>query len=154
SWFYRSSERMFDGLISFYGSTLRIVLKVKTLTLLVAAATLALTVYLYIVIPKGFFPVQDTGVIQGISQAPETISFPAMAGKQQQLAAEILRDPAVKSLSSFIGADGVNTTLNSGRLSINLKPLEERRISAVDVIRRLQKRLRNVEGIALFMQPV
>jgi multidrug efflux pump len=153
-WFYRSSERMFEGLISFYGRTLRLVLKVKTLTLLVAAATLALTIYLYIVIPKGFFPVQDTGVIQGISQAPETISFKAMAVKQQQLAAEILRDPAVQSLSSFIGADGVNTTLNSGRLSINLKPLDERRISAVEVIRRLQERLRNIDGITLFMQPV
>src|SRR5215467_9103445 len=153
-WFYRSSERIFDGRISFYGRTLCIVLKLRTLTLLVAAATLALTIYLYIVIPKGFFPVQDTGVIQGISQAPETISFQAMARKQQQLAAEILRDPGVKSLSSFIGADGVNTTLNSGRLSINLKPLEERRISAVEVIRRLQKRLHEVEGITLYMQPV
>ena len=102
-------------------------------------ATLVLTVILYIVIPKGFFPTQDTGVIQGISQAPETISFPAMAQKQQQLVSIVLQDPAVESLSSFIGADGTNTTLNSGRMSINLKPLNERDLSASDVIRRLQK---------------
>ena len=113
-----------------------------------------LTVFLYIVIPKGFFPVQDTGVIQGISQAPETISFPAMAEKHQELAKIILADPAVASLTSFIGADGTNTTLNSGRFSINLKPLSQRDLSASDVIRRLQTKLQNVEGIQLFMQPV
>jgi multidrug efflux pump len=131
-----------------------VVLRFQTVTLLVAAATLALTVFLYIVIPKGFFPVQDTGVIQGISQAPETISFPAMSAKQQQLAAVILEDPAVESLSSFIGADGTNTTLNSGRMSINLKPLNVRKISASDVIRRLQQSLHEVQGITLYMQPV
>ncbi len=97
----------------------------QTITLLVAVATLVLTIFLYIVIPKGFFPIQDTGVIQGISQAPPTISFEAMAKKQQELADVILQDPAVESLSSFIGADGTNTTLNSGRMSINLKPLED-----------------------------
>jgi multidrug efflux pump len=152
--FYRASERVFDNLISFYGRTLRVVLRFQPITLLVAVATLALTVLLFILIPKGFFPVQDTGVIQGISQAPETISFKAMAEKQQQLSAVILRDPAVESLSSFIGADGINTTLNSGRIAINLQPLEERRISALEVVRRLQQRLRKVEGITLYMQPV
>ncbi len=110
--------------------------------------------FLYIVIPKGFFPTQDTGVIQGISQAPETVSFQAMVQKQQQLADIILQDPAVESLSSFIGADGTNTTLNSGRMSINLKPVEERRLSAAEVIRRLQKSLQQVQGIELFMEPV
>ena len=152
--FYRASGRVFENVIAFYGRTLRLVLRFQTATLLVAAATLALTIYLYIVIPKGFFPVQDTGVIQGISQAPETISFPAMAEKQQQLGAVMLQDPAVESLSSFIGADGTNTTLNSGRMSINLKPLNVRKISASDVIRRLQQSLREVQGITLYMQPV
>jgi multidrug efflux pump len=151
---FKASERAFDGMIAFYGRTLKFVLGYQTITLLVAAATLVLTIVLYIVIPKGFFPTQDTGVIQGISQAPETISFAAMTQKQQQLAALILQDPAVDSLSSFIGADGTNTTLNSGRISINLKPLNVRNISASDVIRRLQKSLRQVSGIELFMQPV
>jgi multidrug efflux pump len=111
-------------------------------------------VFLYIVIPKGFFPTQDTGVIQGISQAAQTISFPAMAEKQQELAKVILQDPAVESLSSFIGADGTNTTLNSGRMSINLKPLEQRHISAEDLVRRLQSSLQKVHDISLYMQPV
>jgi len=152
--FHRASGRAFTGLIAFYGRTLRLVLRFQTLTLLVALATLALTIYLYIVIPKGFFPAQDIGVIQGISQAPETISFPAMSERQRELVDVILRDPAVENLSSFIGADGTNTTLNSGRISINLKPLEVRRMSASDVIRRLQKNLQPVQGITLYMQPV
>jgi multidrug efflux pump len=152
--FYKASERMFERMIAFYGRTLKFVLRYQTITLLVALGTLLLTIFLYIVIPKGFFPVQDTGVIQGISQAPETISFQAMAEKQQELAKVILQDPAVQSLSSFIGADGTNTTLNSGRMSINLKPLEQRHTSAADVIRRLQTKLQNVQGIALYMQPV
>jgi multidrug efflux pump len=152
--FYAASQRVFDKTIAFYGRTLKFVLRYQTITLLIAAATLVLTVVLYIVIPKGFFPTQDTGVIQGISQAPETISFAAMAQKQRQLASIILKDPAVESLSSFIGADGTNTTLNSGRISINLKPLNERDRSAADVIRRLQTSLRAVEGIVLYMQPV
>jgi multidrug efflux pump len=130
------------------------VLEYQTITLFVALGTLVLTIFLYIVIPKGFFPVQDTGVIQGISQAPETISFPAMAEKQQELAKVILADPAVESLSSFIGADGTNTTLNSGRMSINLKPLSDRHISAADLVRRLQKSLQKVQAISLYMQPV
>ena len=151
---FKASERVFDGMIAFYGRTLKFVLGYQTITLLVAAATLVLTIVLYIVIPKGFFPTQDTGVIQGISQAPETISFAAMTQKQQQLAKVILQDPAVDSLSSFIGADGTNTTLNSGRMSINLKPLNMRKISASDVIRRLQTNLKQVDGIVLYMQPV
>ncbi len=152
--FYKASERVFEKMIAFYGRTLKFVLGYQTITLLVAAATLVLTVFLYIIIPKGFFPTQDTGVIQGISQAPETISFAAMKQKQQQLAQLILQDPAVESLSSFIGADGTNTTLNSGRISINLKPIDVRKISASDVIRRLQSKLTQVDGIQLFMQPV
>ncbi len=153
--FYRISERAFDRMIAFYGRTLKVVLRHQTLTLIVAVATLALTVFLYIIIPKGFFPVQDTGVIQGISQAPESISFAAMSRRQQELAKVILRDPAVESLSSFIGADGINTTLNSGRMAINLKPLSERHyMSATEVIRRLSNSLQQVEGIKLYMQPV
>jgi multidrug efflux pump len=152
--FYRWSEHVFESMIAFYGRTLKVVLRHQTITLLVALATLVLTVILYIVIPKGFFPVQDTGVIQGISQAQQSISFTAMSAKQQELSKIILQDPAVESLSSFIGADGINTTLNSGRISINLKPIEERRISASDVIRRLQTKLAQVPGIHLYMQPV
>jgi multidrug efflux pump len=151
---FRASERAFESMIAFYGRTLKFVLGYQTITLLVAAGTLVLTIVLYILIPKGFFPTQDTGVIQGISQAPETISFAAMEQKQQQLAAIILQDPAVESLSSFIGADGTNTTLNSGRLQINLKPLNERDLSASDVIRRLQNSLKQVDGIVLYMNPV
>ncbi len=151
---YQASERVFERMIAFYGRTLKVVLEYQTITLLVALGTLVLTVFLYIVIPKGFFPVQDTGVIQGISQASETISFTAMAEKQQELAKVILQDSAVQSLSSFIGADGTNTTLNSGRMSINLKPLAQRDLSAADVIRRLQSSLQKVQGISLYMQPV
>ncbi|HLH40614.1 MAG TPA: multidrug efflux RND transporter permease subunit [Bryobacteraceae bacterium] len=154
-WFYRASEHMFQAIIRFYGKTLTLVLKAQPATLLVAAGTLAATIYLFIIIPKGFFPVQDTGVILGVSEAPQTISFPAMSQRQQALARVILQDPAVDSLSSFIGIDGTNTTLNSGRIQINLKPLEERKISASDVIRRLQPQLaQQVPGITLFMQPV
>ncbi len=153
-WFYRKSEELVDGLIAFYGRTLKVVLRFQPITLLVALATLALTIFLYIVIPKGFFPVQDTGVIQGISQAQQSISYDAMAQKQRQVAQIILQDPAVESLSSFIGADGVNTTMNSGRISINLKPVDERHISASDVIRRLQNNLQQVPGMHLYMQPV
>ena len=152
--FYRASERMFEEVIAFYGRTLKWVLQHEYSTLLVAAATLVLTIFLYIVVPKGFFPVQDTGVIQGISEGPQDVSFPAMAQRQQDLAAVILKDPAVESLSSFIGVDGINTTLNSGRMMINLKPLEQRKISAADVMSRLQPQLNKVEGIRLYMQSV
>jgi multidrug efflux pump len=151
---FRASEHAFESMIAFYGRTLKVVLRYQTLTLFVALGTLLLTIYLYIYIPKGFFPVQDTGIIQGISQAPPTIGSKAMAEKQMELANVILQDPAVESISSFIGADGTNITTNSGRMSINLKPLEERKINASDVIRRLQTKLQNVQGIQLFMQPV
>jgi multidrug efflux pump len=151
---YQVTERAFEGMIAFYGRTLKFVLKFQTITLMVALATLLLTIFLYIIIPKGFFPVQDTGVIQGISQAPPTIAYKAMAAKQQEMAKVILADPAVESLSSFIGADGTNTTTNSGRMSINLKPLDQRKMSASDVIRRLGSKLDQVQGIQLFMQPV
>jgi multidrug efflux pump len=152
--FYRASEHVFERMIAFYGRTLRVVLRFQGLTLLVALGTLVLTIFLYIIIPKGFFPIQDTGVIQGISQAPASISFQAMAQAQQELAKVILQDPAVESLSSFIGADGTNTTLNSGRMSINLKPLDQRDLSAADVVRRLNNSLASVGGIKLYMQPV
>jgi multidrug efflux pump len=152
--FYRASERMFDRIIEAYGRSLQWVLRYQTITLLVAAGTLVLTIILYIIVPKGFFPVQDTGIIQGFSQAPESISFAAMSQRQQQLVSVILKDPAVENLSSFIGVDGTNTTLNSGRILISLKPLAQRNISASDVIRRMQPNLEKVEGITLYMQPV
>jgi multidrug efflux pump len=152
--FYRASERVFENMIAFYGRTLKFVLRFQTITLFIALATLLLTIFLYIIIPKGFFPVQDTGVIQGISQAAQTIGSKSMAEKQKELAKVILQDPAVESLSSFIGADGTNTTINSGRMSINLKPLADRDLSASDVIRRLQTKLNDVRDIQLFMQPV
>ena len=152
--FYHASQAMFDRVIQKYGQSLQWVLKHQRLTLGVALATLVFTVLLYIFIPKGFFPVQDTGIIQGISEASQSISFPAMAKRQQQLASIILQDPAVENLSTFIGVDGTNTTLNSGRILINLKPIEERKISASDVIRRLQKKLAGIKGTTLYMQPV
>ena len=152
--FYQTSERLYERIIAFYGRTLQWVLKRQGITLLVAVAMLVLTIVLYVIVPKGFFPVQDTGVIQGISEAAQNISFQAMAAKQQALARVILQDPAVQSLSSFIGVDGINTTLNSGRMLINLKPLEERKVSATDLMRRLQPELEKVEGITLYMQPV
>ncbi len=152
--FYRWSGDLFNRVIHRYGQILNWVLDRQGATLLVAVATLALTIVLYIVIPKGFFPVQDTGAIQGISEAPQTISFAAMAERQQALAAVVLEDPAVASLSSFIGVDGTNATLNSGRMLINLKPRAARDASAAEIIRRLQPRLAKVDGIALYMQPV
>ncbi len=152
--FYKASEAVFEKTIAFYGRTLKWVLDRRTLTLIVAAATLALTILLYVVIPKGFFPVQDTGEIQGVSEADQSISFGQMTQLQQRLASVILKDPAVESLSSFIGVDGTNTTLNSGRIQINLKPLEQRKINASDVIRRLQPNLAKIDGISLYMQPV
>jgi multidrug efflux pump len=152
--FYEASERAFENIIAYYGRTLKWVLKHQFATLLVAVGTLVLTILLYVIVPKGFFPVQDTGIIQGISEASQSISFPAMAERQQQLVHTILQDPAVAGVSSFIGIDGTNTTLNSGRIQINLKPLAERNINASDVIRRLQPNLEKVDGITLYMQPV
>jgi len=153
-WFYRESGRFLDRVIARYGVMLDWVLDRQRATLWVALGTLALTALLYVFVPKGFFPVQDTGVIQGISEAPQSVSFAAMAERQRAIARAVLEDPAVESLSSFIGVDGINTTLNSGRVLINLKPLAERDASAVEVIRRLQPRLAKVQGIALYMQPV
>jgi multidrug efflux pump len=153
-WFYRVSERGFDTIIHWYGKALEVVLRFQTVTLLVAVATLGLTIYLFYVIPKGFFPIQDTGVIQGVSEAAQSISFAEMSKLQQALGRLILKDPAVDSLSSFIGVDGTNQTLNSGRILINLKPIADRKISASDVIRRLQPQLAEVSGITLYMQPV
>jgi multidrug efflux pump len=153
-WFYKRSEEVFENIIAFYGRTLRWVLRFQTITLLVAVATLVLTVVLYIVIPKGFFPTQDTGIIQGITQASPSISFESMEEKQQAIAKVLLADPAVRGISSFIGADGTNSTLNSGRIQIDLKALEDRRVSAVEVMDRLGPKLEKVEGIKLYMQPV
>ncbi len=154
TWFYRATERMFERTIAAYGRTLQWVLRHQPGTLVVTVATLVLTIILYIVAPKGFFPLQDTGVILGISEAPEVVSFPTMADRQQALARIILKDPDVASLSSFIGVDGTNMTPNSGRLQINLKPREERRSDASEIIRRLQSALAAVDGITLYMQPV
>ena len=151
---YRQSQRAYDSIIAFYGKTLRWVLGRQVAILLVAAATLVFTIFLYVIVPKGFFPVQDTGIILGISDAPQSISFAAMAERQQALAKIILEDPAVQSLSTFIGIDGTNITLNSGRVLINLKPLEDRRVNASEVIRRLQPALAKLQGITLYMQPV
>ncbi|MBP7446321.1 MAG: efflux RND transporter permease subunit, partial [Zoogloea sp.] len=152
--FYRVTGDFFDRVIARYGVMLEWVLQRQGLTLLVAAGTLALTVLLYILVPKGFFPVQDTGAIQGVTEAGQSISFPAMSERQQAVAEVVLKDPAVASLSSFIGVDGTNATLNSGRMMISLKPLAERDASASEVIRRLGPELQKVAGITLYMQPV
>jgi len=152
--FYYWSEKVFNSVIAAYGRTLTVVLRHRFITLLVTIGTLVGTLALYVVIPKGFFPVQDTGVILGISEAPQTVSFTSMAERQQKLVDVVLQDPAVDNISSFIGVDGTNTTLNSGRIQITLKPLEERRISASEVIQRLQPKLEGVEGIQLFLQPL
>ena len=151
---FRASQRAYDRVLHFYGKTLRWVLGHQKPTLVVAVSTLFLTVLLYIIVPKGFFPIQDTGVIMGISEAPQSISFLGMAKEQQALASVILQDPAVESLSSFIGVDGTNATLNSGRILINLKPLEERKVSSSDIILRLQPELSKVQGVTLYMQSV
>jgi len=148
---------VFNRVIAFYGRTLQVVLRYRFITLMVTISTFVATVLLFLVVPKGFFPVQDTGVILGISEAPQTVSFTSMAGRQQKLVDVLLQDPAVDNVSSFIGVDGTNTTLNSGRIQINLKPLEVRKISATEVIRRLQSSLGSVEGaqdIQLFLQPL
>ena len=150
----RASQRLFSRTLAAYDGTLQWVLRHQPLTLAVAVGTLVLTVVLYLVVPKGFFPLQDTGVILGMTQAAETISFLAMAERQQELAKAVLEDPAVESLSSFIGVDGINTTLNSGRMQINLKTLAERNAGPSEIIRRLQARAADVQGITLFMQPV
>ena len=152
--FYYWSEKVFNSIIAAYGRTLTVVLRYRFITLLVTIGTLVGTLLLYVVVPKGFFPVQDTGVILGISEAPQTVSFTSMAERQQKLVDILLTDPAVDNISSFIGVDGSNTTLNSGRIQITLKPLEERKLSATEVIQRLQPKLAGVEGIQLFLQPL
>ena len=153
--FYHWSEGVFNSVIAFYGRTLQVVLRYRFITLMVTISTFVATVLLFIIIPKGFFPVQDTGVVLGISEAPQTVSFTSMAQRQQKLVDVLLQDPAVDNVSSFIGVDGTNTTLNSGRIQINLKPLEQREnLSASDIIRRLQPKLDAVDGIQLFLQPL
>ena len=152
--FYEVTENFYNRVIAFYGRTVKWVLKHQTATLMVTFGTLVLTLVLYVIVPKGFFPVQDTGVILGISQAPDDVSFDAMSRRQQELAKVILKDKDVESLSSFIGVDGTNTTPNSGRIQINLKPRDERSYDASAIIRRLQPELAKVDGITLYMQPV
>lgn len=151
---YRRTQRAFDGTIEAYGRTLRWVLNHQSATLAVTVGTLLFTIVLYVVVPKGFFPIQDTGAILGISEAAQSISFDAMAERQQVLARAILSDPAVASLSSFIGVDGTNTTLNSGRIQINLKPLADRRVGVQEVLLRLQSRVAGIEGVSLYLQPM
>ena len=154
SWFYRVTEDFYNRVIAFYGRTLKFVLKHQTTTLLVTVSTLIATLLLYVYVPKGFFPVQDTGVIMGISEAAENVSFVAMSQKQQELAKVILKNPNVDNLASFIGVDGTNVTPNSGRIQINLKPRDQRKETASQIIRDLQPDLAKVEGITLYMQPV
>ncbi|MGH7055421.1 MAG: multidrug efflux RND transporter permease subunit [Stellaceae bacterium] len=154
SWLARTNKKMFERLIRGYGRALDRVLDHQPLTLVIAALTLVLTVFLYIIIPKGFFPVQDTGLIAGISDAAPGVSFAAMARRQQRLAATILKDPDVASLSSFIGVDGTNTTPNTGRFLINLKPHDERTLSAAQISRRLERETAGIAGITLYVQPV
>ena len=151
---FKASERWFQWVIDRYASMLRVVLRYQTAVLFVALGTLVLTLYLYNEVPKGFFPVQDTGVILGISQAPPSISSSGMAERQRALARVILQDPDVESLSSFVGVDGTNMTPNSGRIQITLKPLDQRNDTASDIIRRLSAKLSQVEGITLYMQAV
>jgi multidrug efflux pump len=152
--FYKWSENAFNRTIAFYGRTVKFVLKHQTATLLITVGTLIATIWLYIIVPKGFFPVQDTGIITGITDARESISFAGMADRQQALAAAILKDKDVESLSSFIGVDGTNTTPNSGRIQINLKSRDDRDDDVSTIIKRLQQEVAGVEGITLYMQPV
>ena len=154
SWFARTAERWFNRVVDAYSRTLRFVLQHQPTTLLVTVGTLVLTIFLFIIIPKGFFPVQDTGVILGITEAPETASFQSMAERQQKIADVVLKDPDVESLSSFIGVDGTNMTPNVGRIQINLTPRDKRSASADEIIRRLQPNVQQVEGMNLYMQPV
>ncbi len=152
--FYRKSEEFFDYVIAKYAVGVRWVLRHQTLTLLVTLGTFLLTLYLFLIVPKGFFPVQDTGVLLGITEAPQTISFGAMSSRQQALARIILQDKDVESVSSFIGIDGTNSTLNSGRIQINLKDREQRKSSALEVIQRLEPQVAKVDGIQCYLQPL
>lgn len=148
------AERAFDAVIAYYGRALEVVLRHQPLTLFIAIATLGLAAALYTMIPKGFFPVQDTGMIQAIMEGPQSVSFEGMAGLQRQLTDVILSDPAVENVSSFIGIDGDNATLNNGRFLINLKPRDKRDLTASEIVRRLQKKVSGIAGAALYMQPV
>ena len=152
--FSQASQRVLDRIIAGYGRSLQWVLRRQRATLVVTGGTLALTLLLFLLIPKGFFPLQDTGVILGITEGPQAVSFGTMGERQQALARVILEEPFVESLSSFIGVDGTNSTLNSGRMYINLKPLGERMAGAGEVIRRIEARVAEVDGITLHMQPV
>ena len=151
---YRITGAFFDGMIAWYGRLLTVSLRYQPITLLIAVATLALTVWLYVIVPKGFFPVQDTGAIQVITEAPQSVSFAAMAERQQAAAKAILQEPDVKGLSSFIGVDGGNATLNSGRMLVTLAPRAERSRSATEIIAALHERVSRVPGIDLYLQPV
>ena len=152
--FYVVSGQFLDRITAFYAKRLDWVLEHQGATLVVAATTMVLTVLLYMWVPKGFFPIQDTGVIQGISEASQSISFAAMSERQQALSKVLLADPAVENVSAFIGVDGANPTLNAGRVSITLKPLAQRGIKVMDIIRRLQPKLAEIEGISLYLQPM
>src|ERR1700731_1137223 len=152
--FERLSQRTVDGMIKQYGRVLACVLRHQGLTLLIAIGTLVLTIWLYVIIPKGFFPVQDTGLIQGVTQAPQSTSYDAMVKRQGELAKKILKDADVVNLSSFVGVDGSNTTLNSGRFLIGLKPHDERKLTSQEIVRRIEREAQGVEGITLFLQPV
>ena len=152
--FYYWSEHIFNSIIASYGRALKVILRHRFATLVVTISTFVATVLLFLIVPKGFFPVQDTGVILGISEAPQTVSFTSMAQRQQKLVDVVLQDPAVDNVSSFIGVDGTNTTLNSGRIQITLKPLDVRKVSATEVIQRMQSKVNAVEGIQLFLQPL
>jgi multidrug efflux pump len=152
--FERLSLATVDGMIKVYGRMLSWVLRHQGLTLVVATGTLILTIWLYVIVPKGFFPVQDTGLIQGVTQAPQSTSYDAMVKRQGELAKRILSDADVVNLSSLVGVDGSNTTLNSGRFLIGLKPHDERNLSAQDIARRIENESRGVQGINLFLQPV
>ncbi|WP_186645381.1 multidrug efflux RND transporter permease subunit [Fluviispira vulneris] len=147
-------KHIFDNIIMHYTISLKWVLNHQNITLIITIFTLIITGFLLIFIPKGFFPIQDTGVIQGVTEASQSISFEEMSRKQQEIAALILEDPAVENISSFIGVDGVNTTLNSGRIQIILKSIEERKINSTDVIHRIQEKLHKISGITLYMQSV
>jgi multidrug efflux pump len=151
---YHLTGRFFDGMIAWYGRLLTVSLRYQTVTLLVAVATLALTAWLYVIVPKGFFPMQDTGAIQVITEAPQSVSYAAMADRQRATARAILEEPDVKGLSSFIGVDGANATLNSGRMLVTLAPHGERSRTATEIIAALRERVARVPGISVYMQPV
>ena len=151
---YHATGRFFDKTIELYGKALNVALRYETVTLLIAVGTMALTAWLYVVVPKGFFPVQDTGAIQVITEAPQSVSFAAMAERQRAAARAILEEPDVDGLSSFIGVDGANATLNSGRMLVTLTPRERRSRTATEIIAALRERVARVPGIALYMQPV